>query len=285
MNPQELLQRKVPYQNLFLLINMKNILLFITLIICSCSNNAPKEVIKENAMVIKDIIQIPPVKIEPPIVLPDTVFYVNGKTQLINGLKCYIQYTVIGDSGNREENQGVAVDSFYLVTPKQKILLEQYTFYGKDKVFKINRLAEGLFIYSDFLKDVNKDGFMDIKLQTDISQNSSFDVYIFDKKNMKFILSNLFGETDKSYDKKLNRVSNIYTERFNFHIDQYYNLNKDRKTIAFIENIKHDRDTFSYEKIVNKKVVKRRQKVVEEPEYFDSEKWLERGRSDNNAYE
>jgi len=41
---------------------MKNILLFITFIVCSCNNNTPKEVIKENAMVIKDTIQIPPVK-------------------------------------------------------------------------------------------------------------------------------------------------------------------------------------------------------------------------------
>lgn len=258
---------------------MKHIFLFITIVLYACSNNAPKEVVNENVVVIIDTLETLPVKTEIPIVLPDTVFYVNGKTQVINGLKCYVQYTVIGDSGNREENQVVAIDSAFLVTPKQKILLEHYTLYMKDKVFKINSLAEGFFIYSDFLKDVNKDGFMDIKLQTDISQNSSFDVYIFDEKNIKFTLSNLFGETDKLYDKKLNRVSNIYTERFNFHIHEYYNLNKDRKTIAFIENIKHDQDTYSYEKIVNKIVIKRRQKVVEELEYFDGEKWLERGRT------
>lgn len=258
---------------------MKNVLLFFVVLLCACNSNAPKEIVKENVVIIKDSVESKPIKTETPVTLPDTVFYVNGKTEIINGIECFVQYTVIGDSGNREENQGVAIDSAFLVTPKQKILLEHYTLYMKDKVFKINSLAEGFFIYSDFLKDVNKDGFMDIKLQTDISQNSSFDVYIFDEKNIKFTLSNLFGETDKLYDKKLNRVSNIYTERFNFHIHEYYNLNKDRKTIAFIENIKHDQDTFSYEKIVNKTVVKRRRKVVEEPDYFDSEKWLERGRT------
>lgn len=145
-------------------INRKFGLLFITLIIFSCSNNTPKEVGQENSVVIKDTLETKPIKIEIPIVLPDTVFYVNGKTEIINGLKCYIQYEVKGDSGAHDLKQGVQILRMALKTPSQNIPIEYMRLYKTDK-YSLQKLKSVFaLIGGGLLEDVNKDGYDDIKV-------------------------------------------------------------------------------------------------------------------------
>lgn len=208
----------------------------------------------------------------------DTVMYINGKTKEVNGLKCYVQYKVLADSGNRDSNLYVSIDKAFLITPKQRVPLNHYNFWRTDKNINITSLTKHFRSFSD-LKDKNKDGYLDVEVMTEQAHNCYFDVFIFNPKNKLFEFSKIFSGFECDYDKKLRRVSSLYSGGAAFHISEYINLEKDEKTVAFVETIRMDGGTFSYKKTIGKKVIEEKRKIMSNHphEYFDEQEWLERG--------
>lgn len=208
----------------------------------------------------------------------DTLLYLNSKSKMVNGLKCHVQYAVLADSGSLDSALYVSIDSAFLITPKQRIPLKHYNFWRKEKNIKIASLTNYFPSFSD-LKDKNKDGYLDVEVMTEQAQNCYFDVFIFNPSKKQFEFSKIFSGYECDYDKKLRRVSSLYGAGVGFHISEYINLEKDEKTVAFVETIRMDKDTFSYKKIIGKKVIEEKRKIMSNHphEYFEEEKWLERG--------
>jgi|GEM_PF-5780612 len=263
---------------------MKTLVFILTILICACANNTNKTIAtpptnEKDSINHRDITVQTNTASTP---VADTTFFVNGKTQLINGLSCYIEYKVTGDSGVRDSLQKVIIENMVLKTPKQSIPIEYWDLYEREEQ-SLQKLKNYLLMDFDLLTDKNKDGYLDIEVSIEFAQNNQFKVFLFSPNKKTFNYSELFSGNIIVYDKKLNRISDFGTTGAGSHTFIYFNLNKDNNSVASEEWIKQSMEGFFYEKIVNKKVVKRKSiKHSEASDDFDFEEWLERGRSTEN---
>ena len=104
--------------------------------------------------------------------------------------------------------------------------------------------------------------------------NETTAAYLFNPKNKKFELSKIFSGTNVEYDSKKNRISTMWKMGGGMYSFGYKNLNKNKKTVDFFEEIYQNQDTIIYTKSIGMKIIKRKRMIMKSEETQEDYQYL-----------
>lgn len=210
----------------------------------------------------KDIFRNVPVK--------DSVFIVTGLPFDVNTINCYWEYKVkkVVRETHKELNivflyqklKAVGTNKILFETANEVDNSNSYNLYHQLDAIKNNKE------YNLECEDINNDGYCDFKIvieRAGAGGNTTYKSYLFNPKNKKFEYSEVFSGTNMEYDKEKNRISFLWKMSVREYIYDYQNLKKNKKDIAFSEEVQQSQDTVIYVKYIGKKLIKKKKVVLD----------------------
>lgn len=213
--------------------------------------------------------------------IKDSIFFVKGLPLEVNGISCYWEYKVkrVGDKIDDPLNIIILYQKLKTL-PEQKILFETTNEVDNSNYFNFYRSLKGITenkTYNLDCVDINDDSYCDYKIVIEraaAGANETSEVYLFNPKNKKFELSKIFSGTNIEYDSEKNRISTMWKMGGGMYSFGYLNLKKDKKSVAFFEEIYQDQDTIIYTKSIGKKILKRKRMVLKGEESHEDYQYL-----------
>lgn len=208
----------------------------------------------------------------------DTIFLVNGLPFDINGIKCYWEYKVKKVFIKKNDALNIIILYQKLKTiPEQKNLFETANEVENSNYFNLYHSLNGIVkskAYNLECEDIDFDGYCDFKILIETVRagaNQTYEVYLFNPKNKKFEYSKVFSGTNIEYDKEKNRISYMWKMGARSYSFGYANLKKNKRDIAFFENIDQDQDTIIYTKSIGKKIIETKKVVLKKEDWQGDE--------------
>lgn len=246
---------------------MANFICFLLFILCfiSCNQAIKKEVHLETSS-----IKIPKIETKKKgiKVEKDSVFLVKGLPFEVNGIECYWEYK-IEKTAHDDDNVSIRSQTLKIIE-NNKILFETSRFSEEDNLPVSEKSIVDSKAFNLECIDINADGYCDFKILIEraaAGANETYDVFLFNSQHKKFEFSELFSGTNVEYDKEKNRISFMWKNGAGMYSFGYKNLKKNKKDIAFFENINQNQDTIIYTKSIGKKIVKTKRVVFKREEW------------------
>lgn len=253
---------------------MQNISYFLAIFLFVCCNNSQKSKISEEKITIDTISKNIPnnENVKTLQIKKDSIFLVKALPFEVNGIKCYWEYKIKESDHNmlilNQKLKSVASSSILFETTNEDN--------NSNKTLKYNDIAyiKTHQLYNLECEDINIDGFCDFKILIEraaAGANETYDVFLFNPKNKKFEYSKVFSGTNVEYDKEKNRISFMWKMGARSYSFGYANLKKNKRDIAFFEDIHQDQDTIVYTKSIGKKIIERKKVVLKKEEWQGDE--------------
>ena len=213
--------------------------------------------------------------------IKDSIFIVKGLSLEVNGIPCYWEYKVnrIGIKKNEEFNIIILYQKLKTL-PNHKILFETANEVDNSNYFSpyesLKAITESK-TYNIECIDINDDSYCDLKIVIEraaAGANETTAAYLFNPKNKKFELSKIFSGTNVEYDSKKNRISTMWKMGGGMYSFGYKNLNKNKKTVDFFEEIYQNQDTIIYTKSIGMKIIKRKRMIMKSEETQEDYQYL-----------
>ncbi len=193
---------------------------------------------------------------------------VKGMPIRVNGIRCYWKYyVVLVDTVNKPVYNARVRWQQLIKIPEGKTLFTSvespdnyYNYYSVAGLKNNNELVLAC-------TDINNDKWCDYQILVEraaAGANETYETFLFNPSKKKFEHSALFSGTNVKYDPAANSIYTSWKLGYRQYTYSYIYLKKDKKTVAYAEMYKVEGDTVLYEKIVNKKVVKRTKEFVPE---------------------
>jgi hypothetical protein len=253
---------------------MKNILYFLTFIfLVSCKNSQKDKISKKK--IINDTISIKISKnenIKPNQIKKDSIFLVKALPLEVNSTNCYWEYQI------KESDQKMFILNQKLKSVASNSILFETTneVNNSNSTLKHDDIVyiETHQLYNLECEDINKDGYCDFKILIEraaAGANETYEVFLFNPRSKKFEYSKVFSGTNVEYDKEKNRISFMWKMGARSYSFGYANLKKNKRDIAFFEDIHQDQDTIVYTKSIGKKIIERKKVVLKKEEWQGDE--------------
>ncbi|MFN3754030.1 XAC2610-related protein [Flavobacterium sp.] len=253
---------------------MRNISYFLAIILFVSCNNSQKNKISEEKITIDTISKSIAKKesIKTIQIKKDSILLVKALPFEVNGTKCYWEYTI------KESDQNMFILNQKLKSFTSNSILFETTneVNNSNDVLKNNDIVyiKTHQSYNLECEDIDYDGYCDFKILLERAAaggNMTYEVFLFNPKNKKFEYSKVFSGTNIEYDKEKNRISYMWKMGARNYSFGYANLKKNKRDIAFFENIDQDQDTIVYTKSIGKKIIERKKVVLKKEEWQGDE--------------
>lgn len=263
---------------------MKNLLFFLAVLsFVSCKNTQENKIV-ENKVII-DTVKKDSSKIEninPIQKKNDSIFLVKALPFEVNGIKCYWEFKVnkVGQ-GDKYGNNILILNEILRIASSDKILFETANEVENSNNLHSIKTIDYLKTHSTYdleCEDIDFDGYCDFKILIEraaAGANETYKVYLFNPKNKKFEYSKVFSGTNVEYDKEKNRISFMWKMGARSYSFGYANLKKNKRDIAFFEDIHQEQDTIIYTKSIGKKIIERKKVILKKEEWQGNEVYKE----------
>lgn len=263
---------------------MKNISLFLAIfLIISCQNKKEYKIVEEKVIIdtiSKDISKSENIKTIQ--IKKDSIFLVKALPFEVNGIKCYWEFKVKQvKQGDKYGNNILILNEILRIVSSDKILFETANEVENSNNLQNIKTIDYLKTHSTYdleCEDIDFDGYCDFKILIEraaAGANETYEIYLFNPKNKKFEYSRLFSGTNVEYDKEKNRISFMWKMGKGNYSFGYVNLKKNKREIAFFEEIRQEQDTIVYTKSIGKKIIARKKVVLKKEEWQGNEVYQE----------
>lgn len=208
----------------------------------------------------------------------DSIFFVKGLSFEVNGIKCYWEFKVnkVGQ-GDKYGNNILILNEILRIVSSDKILFETANEVQNSNNLQSIKTIDYLKTHSTYdleCEDIDFDGYCDFKILIEraaAGANETYEVYLFNPKKREFEYSKVFSGTNVEYDKIKNRISFMWKMGARNYSFGYVNLKKNKREIAFVEQIQQEQDTIVYTKSIGKKIIVRKKVVLKKEEWQGDE--------------
>jgi hypothetical protein len=259
---------------------MKNLLFFLAVLsFVSCKNTQENKIV-ENKVIVDTVTKdnsknenINPIQIK-----NDSIFLVKALPFEVNGIKCYWEFKVKQvKQGDKYGNNILILNEVLRIVSSDKILFETANEVENSNNLQSIKTIDYLKTHSTYdleCEDIDFDGYCDFKILIEraaAGANETYEVFLFNPHNKKFEYSKIFSGTNIEYDKEKNRISFMWKNGGGNYSFGYANLKKNKRDIAFFEEIQQEQDTLVYTKSIGKKIIERKKVVLKKEEWQGNE--------------